>query len=248
MKENNTSCDDCRTVTSVRTRIKSFCTQRHLYELEWKMVLYSIGLILFLLVIMQSLAYTLLQTNERYITNLPWIAYLIITVGVIGGALWHIRAHKVQVSSMMGMMIGMILGMQTGVMVSVVFGSTNGMFIGSLVGLLSGLSVGMYAGRCCGLMGVLNGAIMGAMGGTMGPMIALMMKVDHIFWFMPLFTLVNILIVWGLNFLVFEEVVEGKKIEKKPSSVVMFFLSCISLIIIGVVIILYGYASAFATL
>ncbi len=242
------SCDECRTFMPISKRMKSFFTEREKYGLEWRMIQYSIGAIGLLILLLEVVAFSVWRENTLFLKQMPWLVYLVITVCVVLGALWHVRAHKVNVSSMMGMMIGMVLGMQAGVMMSVVIGSTNGMFMGSVMGLLFGVTVGVYAGRCCGLMGVLNGAIMGAMGGTMGPMIALMMKVDHILWFMPLFTLLNVLILWSLNFLVYEEVVSGKKIARQGTGFVLFFLSCLIMTIIGVLIIVYGYSSAFAAL
>lgn len=245
MKDN---CDNCRTFTPIGKRIQSFYTQREKYHTEWSMIKYSLFSIILLITLAEILAFTLWKTNTTYLTQLPWIIYLIITISIIFGAVNHIRAHNTPVTSMMGMMIGMILGMQSGVMVSVILGSTNGMFMGSLFGLLFGVSVGVYAGRCCGLMGILNGAIMGAMGGTMGPMIALMMKVDHILWFMPLFTLLNVLIIWGLNFLIYEELVEKTKIERTTIRFWPFFLTCLLTTMLFTIIILYGYTSAFVAL
>ncbi len=245
MKDN---CDDCRTFTPIGKRLRLFCTEREKYQTEWKMIQYSLITIIILIIIAEILAFTLWKTNATYLTQLPWIIYLIITIPIIFGAVNHLRAHKNTVSSMLGMMIGMILGMQSGVMLSVVIGSTNGMFMGSLFGIIFGVSIGIYAGRCCGLMGILNGAIMGVMGGTMGPMIALMMKVDHILWFMPLFTLLNILIIWGLNFLVYEELVEKTKVERTQLHFWLFFLACLLTTLFFTLIMVYGYTSAFAAL
>ena len=246
MKEQ--SCTECNDFMPLKKRITSFFSEREKYKIEWQMMQYTLATILILGIIIEVLAFSLLKDNTIYLKNIPWLWYLIITIAVVFGALWHIRAHKVQVSSMMGMMIGMILGMQAGTMLGIVIGSTNGMFMGSLFGMLFGIFVGVYASNSCGLMGILNGTIMGTMGGTMGTMLALMMKVDYILWFMPFFTIVNILILWGLNFLVFEEIVEGKKVIREGVGFITFFVSCLIMTALMIVIILYGYTSAFAAL
>ncbi len=251
IQEMKDDCNDCKPFTPLGKRLHSFCTQREKYQIEWSMIKYSLLSIFLLIIFAEILAFTIWKTNLTYLTQLPWVIYLIITISVVFSAVNHIQVHKTTVSSMMGMVIGMILGMQSGVMLSVIIGSTNGMFMGSLFGLLFGITIGVYAGRSSGLMGILNGAIMGVMGGTMGPMIALMMKVDHILWFMPLFTLLNVLIIWGLNFLVYEELVEKKeiiekiKIERTTLNFWPFFLTCLIITALFVFIIIYGYASSF---
>ena len=180
-----------------------------------------------------------------------WILYLIITIVFTAGALWHFKAHtsKVtssKVTSMTGMMIGMTLGMQSGIMLSTVIGSTNGMFMGGLLGMLFGVALGVYAGTCCGMMGILEGAMAGVMGGTMGPMIALMMKNDHILWFMPPFMLINVLILLGLSYLVYEEVAEkNPQHDRKPVGFWTFFSYCFLATVVFVLIIAYGYKSPF---
>src|SRR3989338_9678645 len=244
MKEN---CDDCTISPSIRQNLSSFLTNRKKYHLEWTMIKYTIVSIIILFLIAEILAFTLCKSNTTYLTQLPWIIYLLITIPMVFGALNNIHTHKTS-STMMGMMIGMVLGMQSGVMLSVILGSTNGMFMGSLFGVLFGVTIGVYAGHNSGLMGILNGAIMGTMGGTMGPMIALMMKVDHILWFMPLFTLLNVLIIWGLNFLVYEQLVDGKKIERTQLKFLPFFLTCLVAVAFFTIIIIYGYTSAFVAL
>lgn len=248
MKDN---CDSCTTSTPLGKKLLSFYTQREKYHIEWSMIKYSLISILLLITIAEILAFTLWKTNTTYLTHFPWVIYLIITISIVLGAVNHIHAHnhtKTTIPSMTGMMIGMILGMQSGVMLSVIIGSTNGMFMGSLFGVLFGVAIGVYASHRCGLMGILNGAIMGTMGGTMGPMIALMMKIDHILWFMPLFTLLNVLIIWGLNFLVYEELVETKKVERTNIKFIPFFLLSLLFTTFFTLIIIYGYTSAFVAL
>jgi len=65
---------------------------------------------------------------------------------------------------------------------------------------------------------------------------------------MPLFTLLNVLIIWGLNFLVYEQLVDGKKIERRQLQFLPFFLSCLIITTLFTLLIVYGYTSAFVAL
>ncbi|MEK6867212.1 MAG: hypothetical protein AABX98_00170, partial [Nanoarchaeota archaeon] len=175
-----------------------------------------------------------------------WIFYLDLAIVTIGAAIWHFHAYRAQVTHMIGMMVGMTIGMVSGLMISTIVGATNGMFIGAMIGMLVGVTVGILNGKCCGVMGVMEGMMAGLMGGTMGPMIALMMKYDNILLFMPFFMLVNIVILWGLSYMLYEEVVEeNPNIEKKPLAFVYFFLGCLIVSFILGFIIIYGYKSPF---
>jgi len=243
MKQEN--CQNCSSM-DVTTRLKDFFLDRAKYDLEWQMLRYM-GMTLFLLLIIGVLVYYGFANFSLFRYNW-WLIYLLITIVVVIGSVWHVKAHQGKVNSMLGMMIGMTMGMQAGMMIGVIIGSTNGMFMGGVIGVIFGVSIGAYTGNCCGLMGILNGMLMGTMGGTMGPMIALMMKVDHILWFMPLFTFINVIILLGLNFLVYEELVEGKEVVKKPADFFTFFTLCLVLMVFLVLIIVYGYQSAFAAL
>ena len=125
------------------------------------------------------------------------------------------------------MMIGMTFGMQTGFLIGTILGATNGMFVGSLAGMLSGVLVGWYNGKCCGIMGAMEGMMAGIMAGLMGAMTGVMLLVDHIFLFMPVFMALNLLVLIGFSYLLFEEMVEGNNtIEKQPAQFLTFFLFC----------------------
>ncbi|HIH12795.1 TPA: hypothetical protein HA242_03675 [Candidatus Woesearchaeota archaeon] len=231
----------------VSQRLKEFCTQTKKYQLEWQMLHYA-GLTLLILLALELAVYFVLWKNDPAFLHKRgwWILYLLLTIVFTAGALWHFKAHRVKVSCMHGMMIGMTLGVQSGLMLSVVIGSTNGMFMGGLLGMLFGVMIGVYAGRCGGIMGILEGAMAGVMGGTMGPMIALMMKNDHILWFMPPFMVINILILLGLSYMVYEEIAEkGSKAEKMPADFWTFFSYCFILTVTFTLIIVYGYKTAF---
>lgn len=243
--------DDCTSCTlpstSVWQRLREFFIVREKYVLEWKMLVYIAGASVLLGLVTIGLYWMLWRKDPLFLAKRGWwLFYLVVTIVSNAGALWHFKAHKAAVSSMTGMMIGMTIGMQSGIMLSVVIGSTNGMFMGGLLGMAYGLGLGIYAGRCCGLMGIIQGAMAGVMGGTMGPMIALMMRNDHILWFMPPFMAINVLILLALSFFVFEEIVEkAERPEKKPASFVKFMGYCVVTTLLFLMVIAYGPKSAF---
>lgn len=246
VNKNDDDCEDCCESLPLTKQVQDFFSARQKYQLEWTMFQYMAATFLLLIMVITLLYYAFWQQDNNFLAKRGWwLFYLVVTIVTVIGALWHVRAHKGSVGSMVGMMMGMTLGMQAGVMISVVIGSTNGMFMGGLTGILFGTFVGIYAGQCCGLMGILNGALMGTMGGTMGPMIALMMKNDHILWFMPVFTIINIFILLGLNFLVYENLIGDKNIKKEPADFWTFFSICLILTVLFTLIIVYGYKSAF---
>ncbi len=241
------TCKDCVPSKQSIPLWKEFLFRREKFQLEWKMILYM-GLTSFILLVLLVLSYVSFWSSDHTFLAKRgwWFVYLIITVVSTAGTLWHFTSHKAPFSTMVGMIIAMTFGMQAGVMISVVVGSTNGMFMGCLVGVVVGAAAGMYAGRCCGIVGILQGAMAGMMGGTMGPMIALMMKNDNILYFMPIFMILNVMILIGITFLVYDDIARRtEKIEKKPTNFATFFSYCLFTTLIFVLIIVYGYKSAF---
>ena len=227
-------------------RVKDFFTNREKYSVEYKMFFYAAATFALLLLIQASLCFGFHKQQPLFSVYGWWIFYLDLAIVTIGAAIWHFHTYRTQITCMVGMMVGMTIGMVSGLMISTIIGATNGMFIGSLVGLVVGVSVGVLNGKCCGIMGVMEGMMAGVMGGTMGPMIALMMKYDHLLLFMPFFMLVNIFILWGLSYMLYEEVVEeNPNIEKKPLSFVAFLFGCLVASILLGFIIIYGYKSQF---
>jgi len=195
---------------TLKERVKHYKENKHKYKIEKKVIGYAIG-IFFILSLLELLSYYLfLQNMPNFLATYGWwLFYLNISVATISLGMWHVEAYRAKVTCMVGMMIGMTIGMQTGMMIGVVFGATNGFFIGAMVGMILGTIVGIITGRCCGVMGVMEGMMAGLMGGTMGPMISVMMFSDHLLWFMPFYMIINIVILWGLSYMVYEEVVEG---------------------------------------
>ena len=124
-------------------------------------------------------------------------------------------------------------------MLGAVFGATNGFFVGSMVGMLIGVAIGAWAGCGCGVMGWMQGMMAGLMGGTMGPMISIMMFNDHLMLFMPFYIAINVLILWGFSYMVYEEIVEGKRVERKPYD--LLTLASLTLIIGAALSILMVY-------
>jgi len=223
-----------------KERKREFLEKKEKFNLEWKIIKYSLSLFI-ILSLLEIAAYFLFLKNIPYfLEKYPWwFFYLNISVATLATAIWHYRSYKAKVTCMLGMMIGMTMGMQTGMMLGAVFGATNGLFLGAIVGVISGVGIGVYTGKCCGIMGILQGMMAGLMGGVMGPMVTLMLFADNIFWFMPLYMLVNVLILWGFSYMIFEEMVENKDVQKVPLSFTK--LLCISLVITSVLLILMLY-------
>lgn len=222
-------------------RCTDFIQNKEKYALEYTMLRYS-GLALLLLLLVEVVVWKVILGGD--ITHLTakawWILYLDIAVIALGAALWHFHAYKTEVPCMVGMMIGMTFGMQSGMILGTIIGATNGIFIGSLVGVLVGVLVGAFNGKCCGIMGIMEGMMAGVMGGTMGPMIAVMMQFDRLLYFMPLFMLVNIFILWGLSYMLYEEVVEeNPKVEKEPLDFMAFFSFCLVTVILFIFVIFF---------
>lgn len=225
-----------------KERRRDYKENKHKYELERKVFKYGIG-IFFLLTIIELIAYfTFLNNIPNFIGNYAWwLFYLNISIATIGVGMWHVLAYKAKVTCMTGMMIGMTVGMQTGMLLGAVIGATNGFFTGAMVGMLLGTAVGALTGKCCGVMGIMEGMMAGVMGGTMGAMITVMMLSDNILIFMPFYVAINIAIVWGLSWMMYEEVVENKRgVIKKPMDFTTLTAISIIATFILIAIMLYG--------
>jgi hypothetical protein len=200
-------------------RVQHFRQNKHNYKIDIKVFSHAVWIFIILGVIETVLYFAFLKNVPNFISNyIWWVFYLNISVATLTMGLWHILSYRARVTCMVGMMIGMTIGMQTGMMLGAVVGATNGFFIGCMVGMLLGTLVGAVTGKCCGVMGVMEGMMAGIMGGTMGPMISVMMFTDHILWFMPFYILINILILWGMSYMLYEEVIEDERTIRRPIS------------------------------
>ena len=227
-------------------RWRHFKENKHKYQLEVKVFTYAIG-IFFLLGILEYGAYILfLKDIPNFITNYGWwVLYLNISISTLAMGIWHVASYKAKVTCMVGMMIGMTIGMQSGMLLGAIIGATNGFFMGAMVGMILGTLVGAITGRGCGVMGIMEGMMAGVMGGTMGPMITVMMFSDNVLIFMPFYVAINVIIVWGLSYLLYEEVVEGRKdVIRKPVDFTTLTSIAIIVNFILLAIMLYGPKSA----
>ncbi|MBR9700439.1 hypothetical protein GOV11_01075 [Candidatus Woesearchaeota archaeon] len=212
----------------IRERIGEFLTDRKKYMIEWRMLKYMTVTLIFALVLQGAFAYMMDGLRPGFMAAYwPWLTYLTFSTVFISAAVWHFLAYRTTVTCMTGMMIGMTIGMQTGMLVGAVLGVTNGFFWGAMVGMLSGSIIGAWTGNCCGIMGIMEGLMSGIMGGTMGAMITVMMVFDHIHWFMPVYVFLNLLILVGFSYMLFEELVEGKDVAVKPASFPAFLAACL---------------------
>lgn len=226
-------------------RVKHFKENKKQYAIEVLGLQNTIGVFIVLLAISAFSYIVLLKNVPNFLNNYGvWIFYLIITITSLGMGLWHFYAYRAKVTCMTGMMIGMTFGMQGGMMLGAIVGATNGFFMGAMAGMIIGTIIGIFTGKCCGVMGVMEGAMAGLMGGTMGPMITVMMFSDHVNIFMPFYMAINVFIMLGLSYMLYEEVVEGQVVKRRPLDfTTLAAASILALILIGALMI-FGPSSA----
>ncbi len=226
---------------SLGERWRDFRENKSKYAIERDGIVYALSAFVFLLLV-EAIAYVgFFDTIPGFLSHYGWwLLYLDITVVSVGLGLWHISAYRARMTCMVGMMLGMTVGMQAGMMLGAVVGATNGFFIGSMAGMLVGVFTGVVAGKGCGVMGTMQGMMAGLMGGTMGPMISVMMFSDHLLWFMPFYMAINVAIMAGMSYMVYEEMVEGKEVFRQPLDFLTFVSACIIIAAVFVIIMVYG--------
>lgn len=230
---------------SFSERLRHFKENKQSYKIERIGLNYSLGIFLSLSLLAILSYFMIFNKNPGFLGTYGWwIFYLIISVTSIVFATWYYTAYRAKVTCMTGMMIGMTFGMQTGMMIGAIIGATNGFFWGAMVGVVLGTTIGILTGKCCGVMGVMEGAMAGVMGGTMGPMITVMMFSDNVLWFMPLYMLINIFIIAGLSYMLYEEVVEGKKVKIKPLDGTTLIAVSIIITTLLTILMVYGPSSS----
>ena len=220
------------------------------YKLEKKMLKYNIAIFISLFFIEAVFYLLFLKQIPQFLTKYGyWILYTNLSIASLAAAVWHYNSYKTKTTCMVGMMIGMTFGMQTGMMLGFIIGATNGFFIGALLAMIAGTFVGILTGKSCGIMGILEGMMAGLMGGTMGPMISVMMLSDNIRWFTPFYMFINIAILFGLSYMIYEELVEGKReLVKKPLDFTSIMLFCIILALGMILLMTLGPKSILAAL
>ena len=233
------------TKMSFKRRLGDILKNRHKYAVERRMLFISFVSFLALLLIDAITYVAFFQGIPGFFAqSWQWFLYLDITVVSIAASIWHLKAYKGAITSMTGMMLGMTLGMQAGFMIGAVIGATNGMFVGSMIGMIGGVILGTFGGKDTGIMGALQGMMSGLMGGTMGAMLTVMMFTDHVLLFMPVFMLINVVIMWGMSYMVYEEIVEEKSVRIEPADFSAFFSYVFVFTIVLGIIMLYGPKSA----
>ena len=246
-----TAIEDLKFRASVRPYERKSFSERwrdlqenpHKYSMIGKTIGYG-ALTFLILALIQAIAYAGFLNNAipNFLTHYVWwLIYLDISVATIGATIWYMSSYKGNVTCMTGMMIGMTVGMQAGMMIGAVVGGSNGFFTGAMVGMTVAVIAGTLTGAVCGVMGAVQGMMSGVMAGTMGAMITVMMFTDHVFIFMPYYMIINVLILLGLIYLFYEEVVEGKKdVKKKPVDMISFVSACVIITAIITIIMIYG--------
>jgi hypothetical protein len=188
------------------------------------------------------LNFTFLKNSGIIANYAVWFFYLNISLAFLIGAIWHYFAYKAKINCMTGMMIGMSFGMQTGMMLGAVFGATNSFFIGATAGMLLGVAAGVWTGaHSKHTMGVLQGMMSGIMGGTMGAMISIMMLYDHLHIFMPIYMILNIVVILATSYMYYEESVEDvdEPVKKHPLDTGTVILITVILTVVMTAIILF---------
>ena len=229
-----------------RERARDFVSNRKKYVVEYTMLRY-VAYAFLLLLILEALAYYVFFRYEPDFLNRYgwWLFYTTLSAVSVGAAIWHFKAYKTEIPHMTGMMIGMTIGMTSGLMIGTIIAVTNGLFVGVLTGMILSSLVGWYTGKCCGIMGVLEGLMAGVMGSMMGSMIGVMLISEHILIFMPVFMILMLIVLGGLSYMLFEEVVEDKEaIERSPADFWTFFSYCFLATFVLILIMLYGWKSA----
>jgi copper chaperone CopZ len=231
-------------------RWRDFRESKEKYSVEYQMLEYSAYTLGLLFIVEFILFWGLFNASLDFLAAYGWwFLYLTISIVALGAAMWHLHSYEGNLTTMTGMMIGMTFGMQTGFLIGTILGATNGMFVGSMAGMLSGVIVGWCNGLRSGIMGIMEGTMAGIMAGLMGAMTGVMLLVDNILWFMPFFVLLNLLVILGLSYMLFEEFVEGNKtISKQPISFSTYFsFSFLALALLGFIM-LYGPKSGITEL
>jgi hypothetical protein len=130
--------------------------------------------------------------------------------------------------------------MQTGMMLGAVYGAVNGYFIGAMIGMMLGAFIGLLTGKES-IMGMVQGMMSGLMGGTMGAMITMMMFTDHVLYFMPFYTILNVAILAGFVYMYHDEVIrDNKDIVKHKISIWTFILLSVIVSLILLAILIYA--------
>jgi copper chaperone CopZ len=228
-----------------KERVRDWKENKEKYVVEKNLIRNAIFAFLILLVL-ESVAFAGIFSHipnfwQKYAL---WILYLDISIIALTFAVFHVISYKAKITCMTGMMIGMTFGMQGGMMLGAILGATNGYFLGALTGMLIGVIVGAAMGKCCGVMGIMEGMMAGLMGGTMGPMIAVMMLNDHLSLFMPIYIIINLLIVAGLSYMFIQEIVESPLTKAKRPDFITFVSVAIIITAILITIMVYGPRSA----
>lgn len=231
-------------------RLRDFKENKTKYQVEYQMLKYSVAILAFLLLLEGIAYYTFFRTTEGFLQRYGWwFFYLTLAITSLGSAVWHFKSYKAQFTNMTGMMIGMTFGMQSGMMLGTIFGATNGLVTGGTTAMVLAVLLGVYNGKCCGIMGVLEGMMAGIMGGIMGSMIGVMYAVDHILIFMPFFMFFNLIVMFGLSYMLFEEVVEhNPKTKRQPIDFLTFFSFCFIATTILITWMVYGPKTGIASI
>jgi len=170
-------------------------------------------------ILLAVLYFLRLRDIENFIPKYGfYLFFTVLSYASIIPSIKYVRAYR-EFACMSGMMIGMTIGMITGFLSGFFIASTNGMFVGSVFGMSLGIFFGAWNGKCCGIMGTMEGIMAGFMGGLMGAMTSIMMLNDNLKAAAVVVFLISIVILTGLNYLMYKETREMERKHKDD----MFF-------------------------
>jgi copper chaperone CopZ len=231
---------------AIKEHWRDFISNRKKYALEYKMLNNSWISLLLLLVMNVVLIFILNQPIAKYGW---WLFYINVSIVSLGAALWQLESYKIRLTPMLGMMIGMAFGMQSGMMIGTILGATNGMVVASMITLVLASALGWWSTRNGSVMGLLQGIMSAIMGAVMGAMTGVMLFVDRILVFMPLFMILNVIVMWLVSLMVFEEFAEDNKdIEVNEIGFWQFFGYLALFSLLAFIIMVYGPKTGFASL
>lgn len=192
-----------------------------------KIIIYSL---ISSFIVLLFIYYLKLNQVDGFMSNYAFYLFLAVAgYSLVIPSLYQVSSYK-DFPCMSGMMIGMTIGMVAGFLAGFYIGATNGMFTGSVFGMLVGITLGIWNGKCCGIMGTMEGMMAGFMAGPMGAMTAVMLINDHLKLASVIVTIVGIVILGGLNYLIYNEMKHAEGVRKDK-----FFTSIIISIVLTII-------------
>lgn len=172
----------------------------------------------------------------------PQLGYLVLSIVILAGAAWHLKAFRRDLGESTAMMVGMTFGMMAGFLGGYLVGATNGMFTGSVFGVIAGCALGWYVSDCCAMMSRMEGLMAGLMSGVMGAMTSVMLLNDRLAWFTPFLLVTSIVILSGHTYLVHREhrQRQGVEVVFRGPGILPFLVACFVVLLVSAGVMIAG--------